>query len=82
VEHEHDWKRLFTRPDDSDGDRRLSYVLAGWERIFVCASEGCGVIAKRAYRTGRMHALLMQDEVRKRADDWNREERALKEGRT
>jgi hypothetical protein len=72
MTHRHDWKRLFTRPDDRNTERRLAYVLAGWERIFVCTAEGCGVIAKRAHQTGRMCPLLLQDDVRKKADAWNR----------
>ena len=69
--HNHVWKRLFKRPDDKDTGRRLTYLLAGRDRIHVCTVEGCGVIAKRARRTGRMHPLLMQHDVRKQADEWN-----------
>lgn len=79
MTHTHEWKRLFTRPDDSNGERRLTYVLAGWERIFVCIGDGCGVIAKRAHQTGRMRPLLLQNQVKGQAERWNREERELKE---
>jgi len=69
--HVHAWKRLFKRPNDEDNNERLAYLLAGWDRIHVCTVDGCGVIAKRAVRTGRMHPLLLQDDVRRRAEEWN-----------
>lgn len=68
--HNHFWRRLFKRPDDDTG-RRLTYLLAGWDRIHVCTVEGCGVIAKKARHSGLMRPLLMQEDVRKRAEEWN-----------
>lgn len=82
MTHTHEWKRLYTRPNEADTGRRLTYVLAGWERVFVCTVEGCGQIAKKAHQTGRMRVLLMQEFHRQRAEEWNREERALKERAT
>jgi hypothetical protein len=76
---QHIWKRLFRRPDDSDTDRRLTYVLAGWERIFVCKVEGCNVLAKKTNQTGRMAVLLFQKTYHESATAWNAEIKQLKE---
>jgi predicted metal-binding protein len=73
----HEWKRLFTRPDDSDTERRLSYVLAGWERIFVCTS--CSVVAKKTHQKGRMAILLLQEQFHEKATAWNADLKQLKE---